>query len=201
MTVDLSPSIMMANGRYFSPFARTASESLDATSLALGCARECRYSGQLPLALEDGGSHLSHYSVAEHTVLLVRHAALFAPCDVVLQQELAIHDLHETISRDLASPLKSFVPGYREFENTCHMAVRRAFGMPLNAPSDTLRLVDSLDKSIQIDEQLALFPGSEPWAARRAGYGPLGVGVRKWPSGVAFDELMHELARLFPEVM
>jgi hypothetical protein len=198
---DISPSILMANGRYFSPFADDAHEALDVTSLALACARECRYANQLPLARSGDLLHLLHYSVAEHSVLLVRHARLKYPRDLELQQELAVHDLHEGITRDLASPLKHFVPGFKPFENQCAMQVRKMLRLPETPDQEVADIARQWDLRIQIDEQRKLFPGKGPWSAERAGGTPLGVEVHCWPSGVAFDEFVSELVTLFPDAV
>lgn len=65
----------------------------------------CRYGGHIP----------SHYSVAEHSVLvsrLVEHWG-YAP---TFQLQALLHDAAEAYIGDMVRPLKSFMPEFREFE-------------------------------------------------------------------------------------
>jgi hypothetical protein len=80
----------------------------------------CRYRGHLE----------RFYSVAEHSVWVSFIAEYLGDTEAMLPALL--HDAHEAYIGDVASPQKSMIAGWREFELAMEMVVRRALCLPPN---------------------------------------------------------------------
>lgn len=83
-----------------------------------GISKICRYNGQIN----------EFYSVAEHSVLVSRMAALAGDTDAELPA--LMHDVHEYVSGDYPTPHKDMVPGLVAFEDQYMETVRDALDLP-----------------------------------------------------------------------
>lgn len=100
-------------------------DELDLTDVSLwdiarGLAHENRYAGQT----------FRPYSVLEHSLMCEEHYSIeldgAAPG---VRVALLMHDAHEFLCKDMPSPLKVVIPGYRDFERRCENAVWERFSI------------------------------------------------------------------------
>lgn len=121
--------ITMHSGKHLTQLAPTI-ESITFEDMALGLAREPRFSGQTD-------SRLEPYSVAQHSCLVV---------DILRRQGRpvedqrwgAVHDGSEGIGyKDIPRPFKrtSAMRGYRGAEKVAMRAIADAFGLPREMPA------------------------------------------------------------------
>lgn len=133
----MSDVIKLSSGRYFS-FDNPEGADYDITDLAHALGMICRFTG-----------HTSrHYSVAQHSVVV----------SYLVPQEHAfaglMHDAHEALTNDIASPLKRRVPDYRVEELRVERAVLGAFGLRLPLHEE----VKKADTVALVLEKNELFP-------------------------------------------
>lgn len=108
----MSDVIKLSSGRYFS-FDNPEGFDYRIEELAHALGMICRFTG-----------HTSrHYSVAQHSVVV----SYIVPPEHALAGLL--HDAHESLTNDLASPLKRRVPDYRRQEQRIERAVLAHFGL------------------------------------------------------------------------
>lgn len=88
--------------------------------IAHGLANESRF----------GGHTREFYSVAQHSVLVCRLVLERAPDQPDLAAAALIHDAPEAYAKDLPSPLKALLPGYRDIERRIMAAITQAIGLP-----------------------------------------------------------------------
>jgi 5'-deoxynucleotidase YfbR-like HD superfamily hydrolase len=93
------------------------------------------------------------YSVAQHSVMVSR----------LTQPEIAmwglLHDASEAYLGDVATPLKSLMPGYRELEEHVQRTVAKVFGLPWPMPAD----VKTADLRALMAEKRDLVSVSHDW--------------------------------------
>lgn len=119
--------------------------SITLVDIAAGCARECRYAGQI--------ERLEFYSVAEHCVLLS-----YAVPDHLKRWAL-MHDSSEGLGlRDIPAPIKASIPGYKALEAVLMAAVAERFGLVWPMP----RELKAYDLRIRANERDALWAGPPP---------------------------------------
>lgn len=118
--------IYTSGGEYFH-FDRmnTASVTIEAIAHALG--NLCRFTGHVR----------EFYSVAEHSV----HCSHLVPEEFAL--EALLHDGHEALVGDMASPLKWQLPHYAMIEEEVERSLRYDFGLPLKM-SPEVKLADMM---------------------------------------------------------
>jgi uncharacterized protein len=150
-------------------------EEVRIEDIAGALAKTCRYNGHT----------LLFYSVAEHCVLLSR---------AVEPQYAAwalLHDAAEAYLSDVPSPVKRFLPGFREFEDRIMDAVTTRFQLPPHKPI----AVRQADFAILNDEKNALM-AREPHPWRRLPERALGVNILALPpteAEVAFLDRAREV--------
>lgn len=107
------PSIQMVSGAYFD-FSNPESYEPDIDDIAWALALQVRFTGHCA----------AFYSVAQHSVAVSR----LVPEEYALQGLL--HDAAEAFIGDMASPLKQYLPAYKELEGIIEDAVRPKLGIP-----------------------------------------------------------------------
>ena len=98
--------------------------------LAWPLACECRFGNQLPPG--------NFYSVAQHSLLcaamylddIMADSVVVEPGEWDVVMALLLHDMHEGLLRDISTPLKDHLPGYRELEARFSAAIHRRFELP-----------------------------------------------------------------------
>jgi hypothetical protein len=132
-----------------------------------------------------GGHCLRYYSVAEHCVMLARHA-LAAGLDRRTARAMLFHDASEAYLIDVPRPIKGMLGGYTEIEDGLMRAIaaspRLDFDFPLPA------IVKEYDTAILNDEMFQLM--STPPAPWRHGGRALGLSLEGWLPDRAFAEYM-----------
>lgn len=114
------------------------------------------------------GHALRPISVAEHSLLVVEILErLFNPGPQSLCWLLMaglLHDAHECITNDLASPAKPLVPGWHGFEGEWEHAFHTAFGLRCvyQAHARTIRRADLM--ALATERRDLMHPGGPPWA-------------------------------------
>lgn len=101
------------SGRHFN-YQRQRSEDICIEDIATALSHECRFAG-----------HTDHfYSVAQHSVLVSE----MLPPELAL--EGLLHDAMEAYFKDIPTPLKSLIPGYKKLEAACDAIIREMFNLP-----------------------------------------------------------------------
>lgn len=131
--------------------------------IAHSLARICRY----------GGHVNSHYSVAQHSVLVSR----------CLPPELALtgllHDATEAYLGDVVRPLKLLLPDYRAIEDNLSLIIGEKFGVQL-LPMPAL--VKEMDTRILNNERSVLFNDQLDWDTFGLEPAPLDSEIVPWPA-------------------
>lgn len=141
--------ITMHSGKQLTQLAPTI-ETITFDDMALGLAREPRFSGQTD-------SRLEPYSVGQHSVLVVDVLRRQGRPLVELQWG-AVHDGSEGIGyKDIPRPFKrtSAMRGYRRAEKVAMHAIADAFGLPREMPAS----VKTADLAVFECEQAYLMHG------------------------------------------
>ncbi len=140
---------------------------IDIDDIAHSLALQCRYTG-----------HTKHfYSVAQHCVLLARWAKDHGwnAGDILA---LLLHDAHEFIVGDVASPLKQLLPDFKRIDKIWEKAIRVHFN--LTTDEAVWKRIKDLDIRILVREREVLMPhtGQHDWCL--GGWQPLDVEIDLW---------------------
>ena len=131
--------ICTPTGKIFHPLAPRV-EEVCIEDIVQSIARTCRFNSGVKWPL--------HYSVAEHSVLLARHA-LYKIGDPVLAWQLLMHDAAEAIVGDMIRPLKELFPEFSEIEDRILRVIFERYCIPWPLSEK----VKELDSRILIDEE------------------------------------------------
>lgn len=159
-------------GRRYFPLAPRA-EEVDVIDIARSLAMTCRYRGHCR----------QFYSVAEHSVLVSK--------SVPAQHALAglLHDATEAYLGDMASPIKRYMPEYRDIEDRNARVIAERFGLSdIEPPS-----VKEADTRIIADEVPFLFMDIESFLPLPNRLGVTLAGLMPEP---AFNAWMLRFAEL-----
>ncbi len=122
-------------GQYFN-YYRPEDYTFTIPEFAHSLSKICRFSGHVR----------SHYSVAQHSVLV----SYAVPNEGELQYQALLHDAAESFMSDVPSPLKRIIgPIYMEIEANIERAIFRQFGLPEEMDSrvrDADRLLLSVER-------------------------------------------------------
>lgn len=122
------------SGRTFD-ILRPDPDAIQLVDIAHHLARTCRWGGGTP----------GHYSVAEHSL----RVGWIAPAEYRLESRL--HDAHEFILGDVASPLKGLLSEYEWITQQWDLAMCEAFGLSYERlRSDVVR---EADESVRLAEE------------------------------------------------
>lgn len=148
-------------------------EDIDVRDIAHALANTCRFNGHC----------LGFYSVAEHSVLVSRHASP--------EYRLAalLHDAAEAYLADIPRPLKPYLSGYHEIERRLEECIAEKFDLPHPWPEE----VKELDSRILADEAERLM-GAPP-ADWHLPLLKLGVRFPFWKPMDAELEFLREFGR------
>jgi len=141
------PSISTYTAKEFFPLDPDAT-SVDPVDIAHALAMKCRYTGHC----------IRFYSVAEHSV----HMADWALAEVGPRQAVLalLHDGAEAYLPDVASPIKSYIPGFREMEDRVFAAIVVRFG--LSVTPEYTDYVKALDVDMfRVERPCVMVPA--PW--------------------------------------
>lgn len=118
-------------------------EDIDIQDIAHALSLICRFNGHTK----------EFYSVAQHSVLVALQ------CSPENALEGLLHDAHEAYIGDVATPLKPFLPDFKQLDKINELAIRRKFGLPAEK-SPEVKLQDS---RAAVTEKRDLLPNSPPW--------------------------------------
>lgn len=186
------------SGQKFFPLDPRADE-VHYDDLVVGLARECRFGGQI---------RDSHYSVAEHCVIVSAYAEREArargwePGEIAdVAREALLHDASEAYIRDLVRPVKHLpcMRGYRRMEARIQRAVFEHFGV--EPTKHTTALVKEIDDRVLVDEIEALMYDPSMYLERHAKVEGLGAEIAALPWQQAADVFGQRFAELFPEYL
>lgn len=104
--------------------------------IAVALARECRFINATK----------NVYSVAEHSVMCALIAEEKYPNRQRLPFEALMHDAHEYIWRDMATPIKDLLPGYRDLQQRTQMAINQRYNIYISI--ENKKLIDEIDKEV-----------------------------------------------------
>ena len=132
MLIDDKPYLTTHSGRKLH-FLDPSEDELSIDDIALGMSREGRYSNQAPYV----------YRVGQHCILVsqLREKMAMGNDPKSLLQAL-LHDASESFLRDIPSPLKRYLPDYKNIEHIVQSAIYRKWKLPEDL-SDSIKLCDS----------------------------------------------------------
>ncbi len=148
-------------------------EQIDIEDIALGLSRMPRFAGQTRM----------FYSVAQHSVLVAKHA----PREMRLQALL--HDATEAYLCDLPKPVKSLCPNYETLEAYLWRVISVRFGVPF----ELYPAVHRLDQRALVTEQRDLRKHPVSW--ERNGLKPFGKRIKPWSQQKAYMEFVHKFEK------
>lgn len=178
-------------------------EDIDARDIAHALAMQCRFTGHTRF----------HYSVAQHTVLMIRCLTRRWPnpgphshqwdLDGLgdgplpkLARAVALHDASEAYLCDIARPVKhsDHMDGYRDAEARLDDAIALRFGVLQDPEID--KRIRQLDGRMLVREAYALIGGTlEGWGITRFGE-PADVVIEPWTPSQAEHAMLDAFARL-----
>lgn len=163
-----------ATGKVFYPFAPGQSP-IFLEDIVRNLARSPRYNG--------GIKWPSHYSVAEHSVLLARYVLETYPKRPMLALQALMHDAAEAYIGDMIRPIKEVMPLFSELDDQITEAIFENFG--IDYPFDPI--IKQIDTRILLDEEAqVLEPGDRPF--NYPGATPLGIKCHCWEAEAAYKE-------------
>lgn len=184
-TLRKGGSIYTYSGRLFFPIDPHP-EDVCIEDIAQSLSLKCRWTGQC--------SHF--YSVAEHSIRVSNVAAALARADKRPSGEVdriiahgLLHDAHEAYLADLASPIKSLVPGWRDIEDRIQFAILDFFGLDHSHGAPYVKRADSILLWI---EHLELFEKTLPIDDVFFGKG----GPNLWPTYPEIPAVAIDAAKL-----
>lgn len=119
MTNRIGDWMQTATGKKFWPMD-PREEEVCMEDIAHALSMICRY----------GGHTKVHYSVAQHSVLVSKWLEEQGE-SVLIQREGLMHDALEAYVNDMITPLKRYLPQFRELEDKVDAVIRRKFGLPI----------------------------------------------------------------------
>jgi hypothetical protein len=157
MTSRVKGSIFTFSGKWFFPIDPRP-EDVDIEDIAHSLSLKCRWTAQCARL----------YTIAEHSIRVANAAIAFAVLDGVtdiarlntIRIQGLIHDAHEAYLADLASPLKEFVPGWREIEDRIQDAIVTHLGLTESDPGQPY--VKQADMVLAWLEHKELFANPRP---------------------------------------
>jgi hypothetical protein len=117
--------IQTASGKKFFPMEPHA-DDLDIRDIAHALSNQCRW----------GGHCLRFYSVAEHSVRVMRCLAAAGHTDRSILLWGLLHDAAEAYLCDLPRPVKEMFPAYREAEDRILKVVSHKYHLPWPMPKE-----------------------------------------------------------------
>lgn len=173
------PSIQTYSGIMLD-FLNPTNEMIVLEDIGRALSRVCRY----------GGHTRDHYSVAEHSVHIVRWLRRKTSDTFTLRQGF-LHDAPEYAVGDMVKPLKNLIgTPFAEVEGRMWAVICDRFNMPLGLKP----LVKEADLRILMNEKDAVFIRQVPWGWKVE---PLdGVSIQFWTAEQAYQEFMSEARKL-----
>lgn len=102
--------------------------------IAVALSRECRFNNATKRM----------YSVAEHSVYCALLAQQKYPNRPRLAFEALLHDAHEYIWRDLPTPMKELLPGYKNLQVKTQMVINERYNIYIGL--EDRKLIEEIDK-------------------------------------------------------
>jgi hypothetical protein len=143
--------------------------------IALSLSKMCRYGGHT--------KGFTHYSVAEHCVLMSRHKEWDKNSYTKKQRwNLLMHDAREAIMVDMISPWKALLPEYRVHEQRIAEAIAKQYDLEYPDPD----YVKELDMRILLDERdQVMMPAPADWGLPPDLH-PLKVAIKGYAPDMAY---------------
>lgn len=191
---DRRPKAFTASGR-FVPLIGTMPAEIEFRDIAAHLARLCRFAG----------ATVSHYSVAQHSVLT---ADLLAGHGPVTQLYGLLHDAHEYVFGDITTPVRNLIrsaawginmPGAldpiteltRDVDAAIHARAGLVWPLPA-ATANLIRLADARALATEIRDVC-----TDPRQADRLAFGelpaPMRGAIKPWPWIKAEEKFLEKL--------
>jgi hypothetical protein len=175
----MTPEIMTASGQYFD-FENPETFDWNIEDIAQGLSNQCRFTGQV----------LAFYSTAQHSC----HASDMAP--EAHKFEALMHDAHEAVVGDMATPMKILCPDYRIVEDRAEAAMRARYDLPAKMSPEVKR-IDLIMLGWEKDHLMPSTEGHAQWGLLQGVPKIKGI-LTPWPAEHAKLEFMERFRRLLP---
>jgi len=147
---NLLPEMAWTGSRMIS-MTYPRSEDIILAEVATGLSRETRYGGAATVV---------PWSVAQHCLTALQYAEEDGIQQVAHLGAVLMHDAPEYMLRDILSPLKRFLPDYREIEGRWWRATAARFCLPFEMP-EIVHYYDRITASSE--KALLISPESGDW--------------------------------------
>lgn len=148
-------------------------EEIDIHDIAWSLSHLCRFTGHTR----------RFYSVAQHCCHV---------CDILpepLKLRGLLHDGSEAYANDIASPVKQYLPQYKELEARIEHIIARRFGFRLPLPA----AIKTADLTLLVTEMRDLMKGGD---YKQLPYTPLSDPIEPWSTKKARREFMKRFKAL-----
>lgn len=172
------PSIQLVTGNFFD-FLNPDSTPVNPEVIARAGSKICRCTGQIL------GDEI--YSIIQHMC----HASDAAPKP--LKFKALMHDAHEVVVGDMATPLKMICPDYKIVETRAAHSFARTYSLPLDFESE----VKEIDLRMAATEKRDIMPPGE-WKML-AGIEPYDFRIVPWSPQKSYQEWLLRFYPLFSE--
>jgi hypothetical protein len=144
-------------------------------------AQICRY----------GGATRSHYSVAEHSVIVSLYV------EPAYARQALLHDAAEAYVGDIIRPIKRFLAGFDAVEDKVEAAVFARFGIVPTPESNAA--VKTIDDRVIVDEIRAVTADPSIYTERSwlQGLAPLGANIARLDARAAEHVYLQRFVELF----
>lgn len=154
-SIDPAAWMETSTGKKF--FFSNPEPAIDIIDIGHALSNICRFNGQSP----------KFYSVARHTVSMVRYVREKEDNDTEFQKLVLLHDGSEAYLGDMVRPLKMCMPEYRELERSVQNAIYRKWNLSeeyVESQKDRLKV---LDNRMLMTEHRHLWENPLPWSMEK----------------------------------
>lgn len=160
-------------------------EDIDIEEVAHSLSNLCRYNGMTK----------KFYSVAEHCVLMTRHAREQWLDNEQVQKAALLHDASEAYVGDVTYHLKKVVLDFSYYEDQILNAIFKKYNVDFSGQIE--EDVHWLDRCICVDEMKQLMNGIDPTLVLPADeFRGLGIECQAWEPSQARQEYLKECKKL-----
>jgi|GEM_PF-437686 len=178
----MEPWILTYSGKQFWPLDPRR-DDVDIIDIAHSLSNACRF----------GGHSRQFYSVAEHSVLVVKAINNDGgPAPLTMQLTALLHDAAEAYLADIPSPIKPHLRGFREMEHRILRVILEHFGGYFPLPSE----IKEADLAVLHAERHQIMNGGPPWSTENLPFPAAAIQIECWDPQTAERQFLDRFAML-----